>query len=108
MYSDIPEQIITAYRDVAYHDVSGLVVIGGIAQYADENDMNVSDVQLDEYRQWSVIQDSDGIGGAGENQFEWAVEELLDPNSSYDQEEARYVFQYFVNERLKRREEHQE
>jgi hypothetical protein len=103
MYSDISERIKTAYRDVAYHDVSGLVVIGGIAQYADENDMEVSDVQLDQYRQWSVIQDSDGIGGAGEDQFEWAIEELVDPDSTYDREEARHVFQHFVNERIDQR-----
>jgi hypothetical protein len=42
----------------------------------------------------------------GEDQFAWAVEELLHPDSTYDTEEARYLFQLLVNERLEAHETH--
>jgi hypothetical protein len=44
-----------------------------------------------------------GIGGVGEDQFGWAIDNLLDPDSAYDVEKARHLFQLLVNERLEQR-----
>jgi hypothetical protein len=108
MYDDIPDKVRTKYSEVALQDIHGLVSIGGIAQFAREHDIAIADVEMDEYREWSVIYESGGIGGVGEDQFEWAVEELLDPDSTYDTEEARHLFQILVNERLEARDAHRE
>ena len=108
MYDSVPDQLKTKYSGAAVQDVHGLVSIGGIAQFACEHDMAIEDVELDEYRNWYVIHESGGIGGVGEDQFAWAVEELRDPDSTYDTEEAQYVFKMLVNERLEAREAHRE
>ena len=108
MYDNIPGQIEKKYSGLALQDVHGLVSIGGIAQFACEHDIAIADVEMDEYREWSVIYESGGVGGVGEDQFEWAIDNLLDSDSTYDTEEARYLFQLLVNERLEAREAHLE
>ena len=108
MYDDIPDKVRTKYARIALQDVHGLVSIGGIAQFACEHDIAIADVEMDEYREWSVIYESGGVGGVGEDQFAWAVEELRDSDSTYDTEEAQYVFKMLVNERLEARDAHRE
>ena len=108
MYDDIPDKVRRKYAGIALQDIHGLVSIGGIAQFAREHDMAIEDVEMDEYREWSVIHESGGVGGVGEDQFEWAIDNLLDSDSTYDTEEARYLFQLLVNERLEAREAHLE
>jgi hypothetical protein len=104
MYDTVPEQIKRKYSGLGLQDIHRFVSIGGIAQYAHEHDLAIADVEMDEYMQWSVLIES-GIGGVGEDQFGWAIDNLLDPDSAYDVEEARHLFQLLVNERLEQREE---
>ena len=108
MYDVVPDHVKRKYAGVSLHDINGIASIGGIAQFAREHDIAIADVEIDDYRDWSVIHASGGVGGVGEDQFEWAVEELLDPDSTYDTDEARYLFQMLVNERLEARDAHRE
>ena len=104
MYEDIPDQLKSTFSEsgIQRQDICGLVSVGGIAQFAREHDMRIEEIEMEEYMQWSVIRDT-GIGGVGEDQFEWAIEKLRDPDSGYDPEKARQVFQLKVNEALERR-----
>ena len=106
MYDNIPEQIKRTYSEsgIELQDISGLVSIGGIAQFAHERDIQVEKIGMEEYMQWSVVRET-GIGGVGEDQFEWAIEKLRDPDSGYESEKARQVFQLKVNEALEARRE---
>ena len=108
LYDTVPDNVRTKYAGIALQDIHGLVSIGGIAQFACEHDMTIEEVEIDDYRDWSVIHASGGVGGVGEDQLEWAVEELLDPDSTYDTDEARYLFQMLVNERLEARDAHRD
>ena len=108
LYDTVPDNVRTKYAGIALQDIHGLVSIGGIAQFACEHDIAIENVEMDEYQEWYVIYESGGGGGVGEDQFEWAIDNLLDPDSTYDTEEARYVFKMLVNERLEARDAHRE